>query len=78
MGKKKKSKRGAEEAERTQRRKDSRGMEKEDRLSRDFRAAAQVSVSYQCVERMQLLRPRARTRCALVYNVQSAGNTRSL
>ena len=47
MGKKKKSKRGAEEAERTQRRKDSRGMEKEDRLSRDFRAAAQVSVSYQ-------------------------------
>ena len=71
MGKKKKSKRGAAEAERTQRRKDSRGMEKEDSLSRVFRAAAQVSVSYQCVERMHLLRPRARTRCALVWNLDN-------
>ena len=72
MGKKKKSKRGAAEAERTQRRKDSRGMEKEDRLSRDFRAAAQVSVSYQRVERMQLLRPRARTRCAVVHKFDNS------
>ena len=34
-------------------------------------AEAQVSVSYQCVERMHLLRPRARTRCALVYNLDN-------
>ena len=35
-------------------------------------AAAQVSVSYQCVGRMQLLRPRARTRCALVCNFHNS------
>ena len=72
MGKKKKSKRGAAEAECTQRRKDSRGMEKEDSLSRVFRAAAQVSVSYQCVGRMQLLRPRARTLYGLEYNLDNS------
>ena len=35
-------------------------------------AAALVSASYQCVERMQLLRPRARTRCALEYNLDNS------
>ena len=35
-------------------------------------AEAQVSVSYQCVERMQLLRPRARTRCAVVHKFDNS------
>ena len=35
-------------------------------------AEAQVSVSYQCVERMQLLRPCARTRCAVVHKFDNS------
>ena len=71
MGKKKISKKQLQKAEHKNRQREWRGMAKEDSRSEMVRAA-QVSVSYQCVERMQLLRPRARTRCALVYNFHNS------
>ena len=70
MGKKKISKKQLQKAEHKNRQREWRGMAKEDRRSEMVRAA-QVSVSYQCVERMHLLRPRTRTRCALVCNLDN-------
>ena len=67
MGKKKMPKREVRQAEHTCKKRELRDMTREDRRSEMVRSA-QVSVSYQCVVRMQLLRPRARTRCALEYN----------
>ena len=71
MGKKKMSKKQLQKAEHKNRQREWRDMAREDRRSEIVRAA-QVSVSYQCVERMQLLRPRARTRCALVCNFHNS------
>ena len=68
MGKKKMSKREVRQAEHTFKKRELRDMTREDRRSEMVRSA-QVSVSYQCVGRMQLLRPRARTRCALVWQL---------
>ena len=68
MGKKKMSKREVRQAEDKCKKRELRDMTREDRRSEMVRSA-QVSVSYQCVERMQLLRPRARTRCALVWQL---------
>ena len=70
MGKKKMSKREVRQAEGKCKKRELRGMTREDRRSEMVRSA-QVSVSYQCVERTQLLRPRARTRCALVCNLDN-------
>ena len=71
MGKKKMSKREVRQAEHTCKKRELRDMAREDRRSEMVRSA-QVSVSYQCVERMHLLRPRARTRCALVCNFHNS------
>ena len=72
IGNRKVSKKQAREAARKKKLRLERAATRNALVDARIAAEAQVSVSYQCVERMQLLRPRARTRCALVCNFHNA------